>query len=162
MAYYVTLNRYQITTHTRLGARRFARRVLREIEFEARLRTKGPYSNGELARSIVSEIVEVPNGVSGRLGSPLRYASSVESGARVHNIFPVGITFYRFGEMGFFARPQLKFYWRKMGRTVWAAQIPMSYRKIGISHPGQKGKHFLAHSLRDVARRNHMRVVTFD
>lgn len=163
MAYYVRLNRYEITTHTRFGARRLARKLLREVEFEAKVRARGPYSKGNrLAESIITQVVEVPNGVTGRIGSPLRYASSVEGGARVHNIFPIGVNFYRFGEMGFYARPQLKFFWRKAGRTVWAPQIPMSPARIGRSHPGQKGKHFLAHSIRDVARRHRMRVVTFE
>lgn len=47
----------------------------------------------------------------------------------------------------------MKFYWRRVGSTV--------YRKI-VHHPGQPGKHFLVEPLIAVARRHNMQVIVYD
>jgi hypothetical protein len=135
------------------------RQLLYEVEFQAKIRANGPYSSGNLSESIVTEgPINIPDGVTGRVGSRLPYASSVESGAKVHPIFPKAMKgVYRFGSP---RRPQLKFFWRRVGRTVMVPHIPISPRTIGRSHPGQKGKGYLRESLHDVARRHRMRVVT--
>jgi hypothetical protein len=136
--------------------------VLYELSFEAHARVLvGPYVSGNLARSLHREGPTVMGRrVTGRVGSDLPYAMSVERGAEVHAIFPKGARgVYRFGRTG---RPKLRFYWREVGRVVYLPQVPGSRRKIGVSHPGQPGKHYLTESLRNVARRHGMRVIIID
>jgi hypothetical protein len=156
----VRLHRAEIYAHSHEAARKLMRQLLYEVEFLAKIRSRGPYSVGNLSLSIHSEGPDSQiDGVSGRVGSRLPYAASAEAGAEAHPIFPKGIHVYRFGEH---RRPMLKFFWRKAGRVVLVPQIPISPGTIGRSHPGQKGKRYLESSLRDVAHRHRMRVVTFD
>jgi hypothetical protein len=155
----VRLHRYEIYVHSHQAARRLMRVILNDVQAEARLRAIGPYSKGDrLARSIVGEMFEVPNGYGGRVGSRLSYAASVENGAEIHPIFPKRARWiWRFGEIG--RGPSLVFYWRRIGRRVVAPHIPMSESRIGLSHPGQRGKHYLLGAVHLVARRYRMRVV---
>jgi len=156
----VRLHRAEIYVGSHQAAQRLMRQLLYEVEFLAKIRARGPYSANILSTSIRSESHNVPSGVTGRVGSSLPYASSVEGGAKVHPIFPKALKgVYRFGEH---RRPQLKFFWRKAGRVVLVPHIPISPHTIGRSHPGQKAKRYLESSLRDVAHRHRMRVVTFD
>ncbi len=160
MATRVRLHRAEIYVNSHEAANRLMRQLLYEVEFLAKIRAHGPYSANILSASIRSEHHNVPDGVTGRVGSPLPYASSVEGGAEVHPIFPKSLPgVYRFGSH---RRPQLKFFWRKVGRVVLVPHIPISPGTIGRSHPGQKGKRYLESSLRDVARRHRMHVVTSD
>ena len=159
----VRLNRATIQVETTEMAQKFVRQVMYEVEFQAKIRAAhGPYSAGILASSITSTGPHtLGSEVSGRVGTPLHYAASVESGAKIHNIFPKRAPhIYRFG--GQARRPMLRFFWRKAGRVVYMAQVPGSPGKIGRSHPGQKGKHFLRESLLDAARRHGMRIVVYD
>lgn len=157
----VRLHRAEIFVHSHQAAQRLMRQLLYEVEFLAKIRAKGPYSVGNLSLSIEHEGPDnIPDGVTGRVGSRLPYAASAESGAKVHPIFPKALKgVYRFGSH---RRPQLRFYWRKVGRIVLVPQIPISPSRLGRSHPGQKGKRYLESSLHDVARRHRMHVVTFD
>lgn len=142
---------------------RLVGRVLLEVESEAKLITShGPYATGRLATSIRHEGPNVVGDrVLGRVGSDLPYAASVHGGAGVHPIFPKGARgVYRFGR--FTGRPKLRFFWRKVGQMVFLPQVPGSRAKIGRSHPGQAGKHYLTEPLRDAARRHQMRVITTD
>lgn len=153
---------YQI--QLRLQSVRMARRVADRVLTEAQIQAKanaliGKYSKGRLARSIYKSGPMVIGGtVHGSIGSRLGYAAIVEHGAKVHNIFPKGAPHvYRFGAK---RRPMLKFIWR--GRIVYMNQIPGGPGTVGRSHPGQKGKHYIARALVGVALRHHLRVVIFD
>lgn len=117
-------------------------RVTYQIQFRARVTVAtGPYTTGRLAASITTEIENSTNGVRGKVGSRLRYAASVQSGARRHKIYP------------HHPPDHLKFYWHKVGRVVYLTSV---------NHPGQKGKHYLTHSLAEIARLNHMRYVIYE
>lgn len=161
MATRVRLHRAEIFVGSHEAASRLMRQLLYEVEFQAKIRARiGTYSVGNLSDSIEHEgPIQIKDGVTGRVGSRLPYAASAEAGAEIHAIFPKGVHVYRFGSH---RRPQLRFYWRKLGRVVVVPQIPIAPHTIGHSHPGQKGKRYLEHSLRDVAHRHRMRVVTFD
>jgi hypothetical protein len=150
----------QLRSQTMRMTKRHADKVLKAMQDEARVNASlGPYSrNGNLARTIRrSGPFVVGYTASGSVGSRASYAASVEKGARVHDIFPKGVSHYRFGKV---KRPALKFQWR--GRTVYFNQIPGGPRTIGRSHPGQQGKHYLARALVSVAARYNLRVVVRD
>lgn len=113
--------------------------IIYELHFDAYRRTvTGPYTTGRLALSLkrIGPIV-TGNRVTGRVGSNLPYAASVQSGAAPHT----------FGARG---NHRLRFYWRKVGRVVYPWYV---------KHPGQKGKRFLVDPLFDVARRHNMTVI---
>lgn len=126
---------------------RHVRQILREIRIRARITAShGPYTTGRLAQSINIDgpYIEI-NRVRGSVGSSLRYAELVNSGAGLHG--PLGSKYL--------IRPRppkryLRFYWRRMGRTVALTQV---------RHPGQQGKRYLTDALREVARRHNLRVV---
>jgi hypothetical protein len=142
--------------------RHFVNQVLTEIEVQSKIIAgHGPYTTGHLAASIrTTGPTTTGFVVHGQVGTRVRYAKVVESGARVHNIFPKRAPkVYRFGRS---RRPTLKFFWRKAGRTVFPNQIPMGPGTVGISHPGQKGKGFLIRPLRDAAVRHRMQIIVFD
>lgn len=149
----------QLRTQTMRIARRRADKVLDAMQDQARENALlGPYSKGNLARTIYrSGPFVVGFTASGTVGSRASYARAVEKGARVHNIFPKGQTVYRFGRV---ERPALKFQWH--GRTVYFNQIPGGPGTIGRSHPGQRGKHYLARALVSVAARYNLRVIFRD
>lgn len=136
--------------------RRYVNRIMTEIETEAvAIAAVGPYTTGKLAKSIYkSTPIVTGKNVSGSIGSRKSYAKIVEDGARIHNIFPRrAARVYRFGRS---RRPTLKFEWR--GRTVYPNQIPMAASTVGISHPGQKAKHFLLRPLENAAVRHRMQL----
>jgi hypothetical protein len=135
---------YQLSAHAKSqeAARALVSRVTRQIEFRAKISASlGPYATGRLAHSISREVTNVPNGVRGRVGSPLRYAASAQDGAEAHIILP--------------HRPPwaLRFFWRKVGHVVM-------FKKV--NHPGQPGKHYLTEPLKEIARLNGMRYVVYD
>ena len=141
-------------------ARLYADVLLTEAQALARTKTEGPYSKGNLARTIrKSGPRVVGTTVVGSIGSRASYAAAVERGAVVHEIFPRGAPHvYRWSRYA--KAPKLKFVWR--GHTVYMNQIPGSPNTIGRSHPGQSGKHFLADALIGVAARHNLRVIIFE
>lgn len=136
--------------------------VMYEVEFGARAKLlTGPYTTGILADSIERDGPHIaPGRVFGSVGSKLPYAASVHSGAKVHWIFPKGAKgLVRFGSH---KRPQLRFFWRKVGHVVYLPHVPGSEARIGRSHPGQPGKHYLTEPLRRSARIHGFRVIVYD
>lgn len=111
----------------------------------------GPYTTGHLSSTIEKEGPHITGRlVTGAVNAKASYAQIAHDGARVHDIFPKDAPhLWRFGSR---RRPQLKFYWRRAGRTVYAPHIPMSPHYLGRSHPGYKGKKFLTTPLRTMAR----------
>lgn len=141
-------------------ARKYAARILVEVEAQAKVNAAiGEYSKGHLAKSVYkSGPMTVARTVHGSVGSRLTYAAAVEKGARIHNIFPKGAPhIYRFGRK---RRPMLKFLWR--GHFVYMNQIPGGPGTVGRSHPGQRGKHWLARAIVSVARRHNLRVIVYE
>lgn len=115
--------------------------ITRNVLAEAKVRTLiGPYTTGFLSASLRRQITIRRGGkeVRGRVGSPLWYAKSVHDGAKPHKIRPL-LPGY-----------PLKFYWRKVGRTV---------RFASVNHPGQRGQFFLTGPLVSEAARKGLRVV---
>lgn len=162
MATRVILYKAIIRAHSLEVARRLVKQVMYETEFGARLLTLGgPYSVGNLADSIHGDGPHVTGSlVTGTVGSSLPYAKSVHDGAKVHWIFPKASKgVIRFNSR---RRPQLRFFWRRVGRTVYLPHVPGSPGKIGHSHPGVKAKHYLTEPLRNAARRHGFRFVRFD
>lgn len=158
----VTMHRAIIAATTKREAVRLVRQVMYEVAFQARVMTLGgPYSVGNLADSIEQDGPHVgPKLITGSVGSNLPYAAAVHSGAKIHWIFPKserGVI--RFGSH---KRPQLRFFWRKAGQVVYLPHVPGSRAKMGRSHPGQPGKHYLSEPLRRSGRRHGFRVITFD
>lgn len=141
--------------------RRYVNKILDEVLVESTaIAAVGPYTTGHLAKSIYkSGPMRTGRSVVGNVGSRLSYAKIVEEGARIHNIFPKRAPrVYRFGRV---RAPALKFRWqgRGGGRLVYANQVPMGPRTVGISHPGQKGKGYLIRALRDVAVRHRLQII---
>lgn len=162
MATRVILYKAIINAHSVEVGRRLVKQVLYETEFGAKILARGgPYSVGNLADSIHSDGPTVTgSSVVGSVGSSLSYAKSVHDGAKVHWIFPKAAKgVIRFGSR---RRPQLRFFWRRAGRVVFMPHVPGSPGKIGHSHPGVKGKHYLTEPLRNAARRHGFRFVRFD
>lgn len=163
MAYTKRIYHAQLYADSIEIASRKLRRVIDEVHDGTTLAaSRGPYATGRLASSIYKEgPVPLGQSVVGRVGSRLSYAAAVEHGAKIHDIFPRGAPHvYRFGRGA--GPPQLKFFWRKAGRIVYMPQIPGSPSKIGISHPGQKGKGFLIKPLARAAIRHRMRIIVYD
>lgn len=135
-------------------ARRRVNEVLDGTVFGAKALTApgtGPYTTGHLASTIEKEGPHVTGRlVTGSVVARASYALIAHDGPEIHEIFPKGMPhLYRFGSR----KPkQLKFFWRRAGRTVYAPHIPMSPNYIGVSHPGYKGKKFLSTPLRQMAR----------
>jgi len=111
----------------------------------------GPYTTGHLSSTIEKEGPHVSGRlVTGSVVAHASYATIAHDGPEVHNIFPKDAPhLWRFGSRH---KPQLKFYWRRAGRTVYAPHIPMSPNFLGISHPGYKGKKYLSTPLRTLSR----------
>lgn len=130
-------------------AEEFVRQVLREIAFQARLHvTFGPYTTGDLARSIKATPPRIDFGrVSGSVGSDLNYAAAVEGGA--------GLWGPRASKYVILPRNKrhLRFYWRKVGRIV---TLP------SVRHPGQRGKNYLQRAAESAARRHNMLIIIRD
>lgn len=119
----------------------------------------GPYTSGALSRSIFKDGPNVAgNIVSGSVGSDLSYADIVHDGASIHHIFPKAAPgVWRFGSR---RKPQLKFYWRKVGKSVYFPHIPASVNTMGLSHPGYRGKKYLSDPLKVFGRAQGFRVTT--
>ena len=111
----------------------------------------GPYTTGHLSSTIEKEgPFAAGRLVTGSVVARASYATIAHDGARIHDIFPKDAPhLWRFGSR---RRPQLKFFWRRAGRTVYAPHIPMSPNYLGRSHPGYKGKKYLSTPLRAMAR----------
>jgi hypothetical protein len=165
----VRIYRLAVTHNGQEFSKSLIRRVMLETEVGAKaILAGGRYSHGNLARSVHGEgpVVRGPI-VVGSVGSKLKYALIVHNGSGLHgpkhkpySIFPKGAPHvYRFGSHH---RPQLKFFWRKVGHTVYMPHIPGSAGKVGLSHPGQKGKHYLTEPMRASARRHRFRVFIQD
>lgn len=154
MAYVVHVHQARARIQGNLMAARFLRKVIDDVHDGAtRGAFGGPYSTGKLSASIYREGPRILGfRVTGEVGSKLSYASSVERGAEIHDIFPIGMPHvYRFGDR----RPrQLKFTWR--GRVVYTPHVPMAPSTIGRSHPGQTGKHFLLKAMIRAAAKHRM------
>ena len=147
-----------VASGIRVG-RRFVRQVSKEIERGAKLiAAHGEYTTGELAQSIeASEPIVLGTMVTASIGSNLWYAQIVESGAKVHDIFPRrAIKYYRFGRV---RAPALKFYWKKRGKIAYFNQIPGGLGTLGKSHPGQPGKGYLIRPFGRAVVKYRMRVV---
>lgn len=140
----VVIHHLKLRQETDTDAYKFVRAVLREIRFQARLEvTVGPYTTGRLARSINEKGPFITPGVrvTGEVGSDLPYAAAVEKGARRHMIFPNP------------PRTSLKFFWRRVGRTVHPERV---------RHPGMRGKGYLAKAAQIAARRHNMLLIIYD
>lgn len=157
----VTINQTRLDIKVTGITTRHARLLMEETNAAAKLNAlEGPYATGNLARKMYTFGPQM-RGLTSRatIGNVADYANIVENGAGVHEIFPRGAPhFYRFGDLGTYAKPQLRFFWRKAGRVVFAPHIPMSPETIGRSHPGQKPKRFLIGALEQVAHRHGYRV----
>lgn len=139
--------------------RRLVRKVLDEVAIMAKGEVStGTYSTGALAASIQVDPPRIfSRTVSGSVGSRLNYAIVVHEGAKIHPIFPKSARGrYRFGSR---KRPQLRFFWLKRGKTVTLPHIPGSPGKMGISHPGMRGKEYLVRPLQIVGARYNMVVI---
>lgn len=158
-----------VTKKSRAVGRRLVKELLLEAEVQAKVQTmSGPYSTGRLSESIhVQGPHDTALGIKGSLGTHLSYAHGVHNGTGLHgpkhkaySIFPKrAMKVYRFGSR---RRPQLHFFWRKAGKMVFLPHIPGAPGKIGRSHPGQVGQHFLTNALKDAARRKRFKVFIYD
>lgn len=158
----VVLNQAIIRATSIREAFELVNQVMYEVSFAAHAKLlSGPYTTSTLAASIKRDGPHIEAArITGSVGSDLPYAASVHDGAKVHWIFPKGAEgVIRFGSR---KRPQLHFFWRKRGKFVFLPHIPGSPTKIGKSHPGQAGKHYLTEPLRRSARIHGFRVVTYD
>lgn len=135
---HVRLNKVEVhLTGTRL-TEKVVRDVCRSVELSAKIQLSfGPYTTGNLGRSIHTTIRYRRNTVVGSVGSELDHAEMVHDGVKAHPIYPN-------------RAEVLKFYWRRVGATV---HLPR------VSHPGQRGKFYLTTPLRIAAARHGMRVV---
>lgn len=141
---------------------RLVTNLLNDVALAAKvIASSGSYATGQLADSIDIDGPRVEGGlIVGSVGSDLPYANVVHDGAARHNIFPKAAPgLWRFGDRG---RPQLKFYWRKLGRVVYFPHIPASPNTMGFSHPGFKGKKYLSTPLRVFGRAQGFRVTTIE
>lgn len=142
---------------------KLVRKVMLEVEVAAKvMASEGPYSKGRLAESIHADGPHIRGLiVTATVGSKLDYALAVHNGAKIHPIFPKGMRMYRFGP-GSRRRPQLHFFWRRAGKSVFFPQIPGGRSTIGRSHPGQKGKRYLSIPLEAAGLRNRFKVFIVD
>lgn len=145
---------------SREEALRLVGNLMDSVELGAKvIASSGSYSTGRLANSIEQDGPRViGNMITGDVGSDLSYADTVHDGSPIHSIFPKSAKgIYRFGSR---KAPQLKFYWRKLGRVVYFPHIPASVNTLGHSHPGYKGKKYLSTPLRVFGRAQGFRVTT--
>lgn len=154
---------FQVQLRKQTGdiSRRQANKVLDEMVRVARRNaTGGPYSRGNrLARSIKKSRADASGySASGTVFTDSPHAKVVEHGAPVHDIFPKGAPHvYRFGRG---RRPMLKFIWH--GTMRYFNQIPGGRGTVGRSHPGMRGKHYMARACLSVAARNRLKVIVFE
>lgn len=122
--------------------------------------SQGEYVTGRLASSLELQGPKVyGTEVRGAVGSRAENALVVHDGAKIHEIFPKAdpAHIYRFGSI---KKPQLKFFWRKVGRVAYFPHIPGSSHTVGHSHPGMKGKKYLEIPLQIIGRRHGYKVTT--
>lgn len=116
------------------------RTVTRLINDQARDKAPGgPYSTGRLKSSIHWSISHAGQVVVGQSGSDLDYAIFPERGTRPHDIYPR-------------TAPALRFFWRRVGRTV---------RLAHVSHPGSAAQNFMTNALLQIAPRYGYRVFLY-
>jgi hypothetical protein len=144
MAVRVRINRFEVYRESMADARKLVDDVLDEVKRAAfTILITGPYTTGELAMGLETEVQVEGKKITGRVGISGRrhpHAGAVEGGARPHIITPR-------------TKQWLKFYWRKVGKTVY-------FRSV--HHPGQEGKAYLRGPLVRAALRHGMRVITHD
>jgi hypothetical protein len=148
---------------SRAEALRLVDRLMDDVTLASKvIADSGPYATnlpGHLADSIEKDGPRIiGNIITGSVGSDLHYADIAHDGSPVHNIFPKKAP----GVWRFKSRkaPQLKFYWRKLGRVVYFPHIPASVNTLGRSHPGYKGKKYLSEPLQVFGRAQGFRVTT--
>ena len=145
---------------SREEALRLVTKLMNSVEISAKIiASTGSYSTGRLADSVDQDGPRITGHmVSGNVGSDLSYADTAHNGSPIHDIVPKSAKgIYRFGSR---KAPQLKFYWRKLGRVVYFPHIPASVNTLGHSHPGYKGKKYLSTPLRVFGRAQGFRVTT--
>lgn len=158
----VRVYRAQLRVKSLAIATRIVEQVAFEIEQQATvICLHGPYTTGNLALQMYRRPpVVTGDRVAARVGNRASYARIAHDGAKIHDIFPKGAPrTYRFGRA---RRPTLRFFWRRVGKTVWMNQIPGGPNTVGRSHPGYAGKKFLVRPLIDVAARHNMNIVVYD
>jgi hypothetical protein len=158
----VRVYRAQLRVKTIAIATRIVEQVTYEIQQQATvICLNGPYTTGNLALQMYRRPpIVTGDRVAGRVGNKASYARIAHDGAKIHDIFPKAAPhIYRFGRV---RRPALKFFWRRVGRTVYMNQIPGSPSTVGFSHPGYEGKKFLVRPLIAVAARHNMNIVVYD
>jgi hypothetical protein len=136
----VHLSRFDLRRLSNRYATRLVEKVTREVSVLARLESRGPYSTGRTAASITYHVYTVGSTVHGDVRANTPYADIAHNGARPHMIYPRN------------PKGHLRFYWRKVGHTV---TLPY------VSHPGMRGKRFLAGPMERVGRRNRFIVLTY-
>ena len=99
----------------------------------------GPYSTGRLARSMRKRVWITTTGAAGEVWSDLPQAQWVNDGTRPHYIQPRG-------------NWPLRFFWRKVGKTV---------RLAYVRHPGQRAQHFMTGPMVEAATRYNL-IVTIN
>jgi hypothetical protein len=137
----IELDRLNLRRFVTGSATRLVTKVTREVAVLARLESRGPYSTGRTAASIVDHVYMVGKTVRGDVSANTSYATIAHDGARPHIIRPRN------------PGGRLRFYWRKVGHVV---NFPY------VSHPGMRGKHYLSGPMERVGRRNRFVVFTFD
>ena len=156
----VTMYKAALQATSREEALRLVGNLMADVELAAKvIAGSGPYARGRLAASIGRDGPRISgNMIIGSVGSDLSYADTAHDGAPIHAIFPKAAPgVWRFGSR---RRPQLKFYWRKVGRVVYFPHIPASLNTLGRSHPGYKGKKYLSTPLQVFGRAQGFRVTT--
>lgn len=158
----VTMYRLALNAASTDEAKELVNQVLDGTVFGAKALTApgtGPYTTGHLASTIHKEGPHVTGRlVTGSVVATAPYAQIAHDGSPIHEIYPKGEPHvYRFGSR---KAKQLKFLWH--GRTVYTPHVPMSPGKIGLSHPGYKGKKFLSIPLRAMARLYGFRYMDFE
>lgn len=138
----IRLHRLDIRRLSMRHATRKVDRAAKETEALAKLAARGPYSTGELARTIYRQTYVRNKEAVGEVGSNHPKARLIHDGAKPHPIPPRAID------------GTLVFYWRKVGRTVY-------FKRPHIRlHPGMQGKRFLTGPLEQVGRRHRFLVIT--
>lgn len=137
----IQLDRLNLRRFVTGSAVKLVTKVTREVEVLAKLEARGPYSTGRLAALITSRVYLVGRDVRGDVSSNSPHATVAHDGARPHIIRPRN------------PGGRLRFYWRKVGHVV---NFPY------VSHPGMRGKRYLAGPMERVGRRNRFVVFTFD
>ena len=151
MATYV-IHDAQLRIQTNLMGIKFIRPLLNEVENLAKMHVDGPYSTGRRIEKFprarkplrLSFYQVAPHagarGVSGTVGNRAPHARVVHNGASPHPIPRAGETYQHF-------------HWRRVGRWVVAYHV---------SHPGMKGKRYLANALAEVGLRHRLRFVLYN